>query len=217
VERFSWPKACRRLIARASDEFDRLADALADARKQGRQVLAIGGCRAGEGATTLLLCAARRLAERGIKSVLVDADLNRPRLAKRLGVQPQFGWDETSEEEERSFDQAIVESAANNLALLPIREPTADGHHPSGDAAGLGSCLDILRRHYDMVLVDLGPLDEAEPVRQALSRSKPCPIDAFLLVHQQATPEEDLAEIERQLADEGFSVAGLIENFVVES
>ena len=84
-------------MARAAEELDRLADALLAAGRQGQKVLAIGGCRRGEGATTLLLCAVRRLAERGIKPVLVDADLGRPRLAKRLGVQPQFGWDETTE------------------------------------------------------------------------------------------------------------------------
>jgi receptor protein-tyrosine kinase len=206
------------LIGRAAVEFDRLADALVNAKTKGQQVFAIGGCRPGEGATTLLLCAARRLAERGIKSVLVDADLTRPRLAKRLGVQPQFGWDESSEEEERSFDQAIVESAANNLALLPIREPSADGHRPTGDVACLGPCLDILRQHYDMVLVDLGPLNNSGPIREALARSNSKKIDAVLLVHnRQVTPEEELTEVERQLSAAGIPVAGVIENFVVES
>ena len=89
VDHFTWPRLCRRLIARAAEELDRLADALLAANSQGRKVLAMAGCRRGEGATTLLLCAARRLAERGIKPVLVDADLGRPRLAKRLGVQPR--------------------------------------------------------------------------------------------------------------------------------
>jgi Mrp family chromosome partitioning ATPase len=217
VERFSWPKVCRRLIARASDEFDRLAEALAEAKAKGQQVVAIGGYRPGDGATTLLLCAARRLAERGIKSVLVDADPARPRLAKRLGVQPQFGWDEALEEEERSFDQAIVESAANNMALLPMREPLADGNRPVGDVTCLGSCLDILREHYDVVLVDLGPLKETGPVREALARSNSKKIDAVLLVrHPQVTSEKELAAVEKQLTAEGMPVAGMIENFVVE-
>lgn len=86
VDHFSWPKLCRRLIARAGEELDRLADAMLEVHKQGNRVLGIAGCHRGEGATTLLLCAARRLAERGQKTVLVDADLTRPRLAKRLGL-----------------------------------------------------------------------------------------------------------------------------------
>ena len=98
VDRFTWPRICRRLVARAAEEFNRLADALLAANARGQKALAIAGCCRGEGATTLLLCAARRLAERGIKLILVNADLNRPRLAKRLGVQPQSGWNETSDD-----------------------------------------------------------------------------------------------------------------------
>ena len=62
---------------------DRLADALVAINARGQKVLALGGWYRGEGATTLLLCAARRLVERGIRPVLVDADVRRPRLAKR--------------------------------------------------------------------------------------------------------------------------------------
>ena len=173
VDHFTWPRLCRRLIARAAEELDRLADALLAASNQGQKVLAIGGCRRGEGATTLLLCAARRLAERGIKPVLVDADLGRPRLAKRLGVQPQIGWDETTEEEGRRVDQAIVEATANNVALLPAREPPDEGSRPAGDPSRLAACLEILRNHYDLVLVDLGPLEDAGLTDGAWSRRPP--------------------------------------------
>ena len=186
VDHFTWPRLCRRLIARAAEELDRLADALLAANNQGRKVLAIAGCRRGEGATTLLLCAARRLAERGIKPVLVDADLGRPRLAKRLGVQPQIGWDETTEEEGRRVDQAIVEASANNVALLPAREPADDGGRPAGDPSRLAACLKILRNHYDMVLVDLGPLEDAGLTDGAWSRTAAGMIDAVVLVHNRS-------------------------------
>ena len=55
VDQFTWPRLCRRLIARAAGELDRLADALLAANSQGQKVLAVAGCRRGEGATTLLL------------------------------------------------------------------------------------------------------------------------------------------------------------------
>ena len=171
MDHFTWPRVCRRLIARAAEELDRLADALLAANNQGQKVLAIAGCRRGEGATTLLLCAARRLAERGVKPVLVDADLGRPRLAKRLGVQPQIGWDETTEEEGRSLDQAIVEATANNVALLPAREPPAECGRPAGDPSRLAACLEILQNHYDMVLVDLGPLEDDGADRRRWQRN----------------------------------------------
>ena len=215
VEHFTWPKVCRRLIARAAEELDRLADALLASNARGQKVLAIGGCRTGEGATTLLLCAARRLAERGIKPVLVDADLARPRLAKRLAVQPKLGWDETADEEGKSLDQAIVEATANNVALLPVRDPSAESGRPASDLSRLPACLKTLRNHYDMVLVDLGPLEDVGLTDQ--NRDITEMIDGVVLVHNPGvTSEEELTAFERQLAAAGIAVAGIVENFVAE-
>jgi Mrp family chromosome partitioning ATPase len=211
VEQFTWPRVCRRLIARAAEELDRLADALLGAHAQGRTVLAMAGCRRDEGATTLLLCTARRLAERGAKVVLVDADLARPRLAKRLGVQAQLGWNQTSPAEDPSLDQAVVEAATNNLALVPARELADESDRPAGDPARLASCLGELREHYDLVLVDPGPLDSAR-----LSQSAGA-IDAVVLVHnRRITSEDQRIAVEGQLAVAGLAVVGIIENFVPE-
>lgn len=217
VDYFTWPKVCRQLIARAPQELDRLADALLAANSLGQKVLVIGGCCRGEGATTLLLCAARRLAERGIKSVMVDADLNRPRLAKRLCLQPQFGWNETSDAAGRSLDQAIVEATANNVALLPAREPPAESGRPIGDSSRLPICLDTLRDHYDMVLVDLGPLEDAGLYDLARAQEIAQMIDAVVLVHNdRLTSEDRLTTLVEQLAAAGIKTTGIVENFVPE-
>ena len=217
VERFTWPRVCRRLMARAAEEFDRLADALLAANVRGQKVLAMAGCCRGEGATTLLLCAARQLAERGVKLVLVDADLGRPRLAKRLGVELQSGWNETSGQGAAFFlANAVVEAAANNLALSAIREPApADEQQTSGDCSRLAPCLDILKSHYEMVLVDLGPLEKNESLGDFFAQTVGGKIDAVLLVHNpRITSEARLADVEEQLTAAGVALAGLIENFV---
>ncbi len=213
VERFTWPRVCRRLMARAAEEFDRLADALLAANARGQKVLAMAGCCRGEGATTLLLCAARQLAERGVKLVLVDADLAQPRLAKRLGVELQSGWNETSGEEATFLSNAIVESAANNLALSAIRQPADDPKR--GDWSRLAPCLDTLRNHYEMVLVDLGPLESIESTGDLFERTVGGKIDAILLIRNpRITSEARLADVEAQLTASGVALAGLIENFV---
>lgn len=217
VDSFTWPKVCRRLIARAAEELDRLADALLAVNGQGYKVLAISGCRRGEGATTMLLCAARRLAEHGIKPILVDADLTRPRLAKRLCLQPQFGWDETSDAAGRSLDQAVVEATTNNIALLPAREPSTDAGRPAGDPSRLADCIDTLRSHYDMILVDLGPLEDAGLGNPSRTQELAQMIDAIVLVHNdRITPESRLTTMAEQLADAGITTAGIVENFVPE-
>jgi Mrp family chromosome partitioning ATPase len=213
VERFTWPRVCRRLMARAAEEFDRLADALLAANARGQKVLAMAACCRGEGATTLLLCAARRLAERGVKLVLVDADLSRPRLAKRLGVSLQSGWNEKPDQDATFLSNAVIEAAANNLALSAIREPT--GEQARGDCSRLASCLDTLKGHYEMVLVDLGPLENIESLDDYFRQTIDGKIDGVLLVHNpRITSEARLADVEEQLTAANVALAGLIENFV---
>ncbi len=213
VERFTWPRVCRRLMARAAEEFDRLADALLAANARGQKVLAMAACCRGEGATTLLLCAARRLAERGVKLVLVNADLARPRLAKRLGVEMQSGWNETPDHDATFLANAVIEAAANNLALSAIREPKDE--QARGDCSRLAPSLDILKGHYEMVLVDLGPLENTESLGDYFGQTVGGKIDGVLLVHNpRITSEARLANVEEQLTAAGVPLAGLIENFV---
>jgi Mrp family chromosome partitioning ATPase len=217
VDHFTWPKLCRRLIAKATDELDRLADAYLALQGQGQKVLAMGACQSGEGATTMLLCAAHRLAERGVKTVLVDADLNRPRLANRLGVQPQIGWDETTDEEGRSLDHAIIEAMENNLSLLPLREPSDEFGRAPGDPTRLAACVKVLRDHYDMVLVDLGPLQDAGLIEDKWGWLAAGTIDSVVLVqNRHVTSEQQQMALESQLAVAGVAVAGIVENFVAD-
>ncbi len=217
VDHFTWPGICRRLMARAPEQLDRLTDALASAGAEGRKVLVVGGCRRGEGATTLLLCAAHRLAERGVKTALVDADLARPRLARRLGVEPQLGWDETKASDENAIGQALVEAAATRMAILPAREPASKTEQPAGEASRLAACLGVLREHYDMVLVDLGPLVDAGLTEGAASRVAAAMIDGVILVHNgRVTSEGHMAAVAEQLSAMGIAVSGIVENFAAE-
>lgn len=211
VDSFTWPKVCRRLMSRATDEWDRLADALVNVAAGGGKVQAFAGCRQGEGATTLLLCVANRLAERGIKTALVDADFQRPRLAKRLGIKPQIGWNETGDDDEHNINQAVVETADGNMALAALRESAETN---SADWLHWHECIGQLRDHYDLVLVDLGPMEKCvgEPNTPWDCGNK---LDVVLLTHnRRITPKETLAEMQHRLNEAGVNVAGVVENFV---
>ena len=202
-------------MARAAEEFDRLADALLAANARGQKVLAMAGCCRGEGATTLLLCAARRLAERGVKLVLVDADLSRPRLAKRLGVELQSGWNEAIRR-------------GRDVSRQCGRRGGRQQPGPLGDPrAGVG------RRPNARRLVAAGPVPRypEKPLRNGARRSGAAgkhridrrllgrtvggKIDAVLLVRNpRITSEARLADVESQLTASAVALAGLIENFV---
>ena len=70
---------------------------------------------------------------------------------------------------------------------------------------------------YDMVLVDLGPLDGAGLPDGDLARQIAGTIDAVVLVHnERITSEEQRIMFEDQLAAAGIAVLGIIDNFATE-
>jgi Mrp family chromosome partitioning ATPase len=204
VEQFAWSAGATRLSRAAGIQLDRLADGLAAGLSDGRRVAALAGCRRGEGCTTLLLCAARRLAERGMRLIMVDADFDSPALARRLGLLPETGWEDVLAGH-LPVGEAVIESHGDGLAVLPLRGPLA------ADARTLptGQTFATLRRHYDLVLVDLGQLDA---VAQTIARQG---VEAVALVRNvHLTPPEEAATMGSHLAAAGIWEAGVAENFV---
>ena len=219
VDQFAWPAVCCRLREAAGDELDRLADALVQLMARGKRVVAIGGCRRGEGATTVLLCAGRRLAELGLNLVLADAHLADPQLACRLGLQPESGWEDVLAGR-LPLEEAVIESAGDRLAVLPLR-PVAlasrqwDASGVSEDETRLVESIRTLAAHYDLVLLDPGPLEELGVAGASLARGIGSRLDAIVLVHHGGvTPPEDLDEVRRRLAATEIVQVGVIENFV---
>ncbi len=204
VEQFAWSAGATRLGRAAGIQLDRLADGLAGGLAEGHRVAALAGCRRGEGCTTLLLCAARRLAERGLKVIMVDADFDTPALGRRLGLLPQTGWEDVLAGR-LPLGEAVIESHADGLAVLPLRGPLA----ADADALPTGQTFATLRKHYDLVLVDLGKLD---PPAQSVARQG---IEVVVLVRNvRLTPAEEVAGVGDRLAASGIWQSGVAENFV---
>ena len=204
VEQFAWSAGATRLGRAAGIQLDRLADGLAGGLSEGRRVAALAGRRRGEGSTTLLLCAARRLAERGLKIIMVDADFDNPALARRLGLLPETGWEDVLAGR-MPVGEAVIESHADGLAVLPLRGPLA----ADANALPTGQTFATLRKHYDLVLVNLGQLDSTA---QSVARKG---IEAVVLVRNvRLTPPEELAAMGSGLAASGIWEAGIAENFV---
>jgi Mrp family chromosome partitioning ATPase len=214
VDRFTWPTVCCRLGEAAANELDRLADRLVEAMTRGENVVAIGGCRRGEGATTALLCAGRRLAERGVHLVMADADLVDPQVASRLGLEPEAGWEDVLVGR-LPLEEVVVESADDRLAVLPLRQTCTDIGGATGEAARLVESLQTLADHYDLVLLDPGPLEELGVVGASLARAIGSRLRAIALVHHSGlTPPDDLDEVRHWLAATEIVQLGVVENFV---
>lgn len=213
VDRFAWSPTATRLALAAGIQLDRLADGLAAARTDGRKVVGLGACCRSEGCTTLVLCAARRLAARGLNVLLIDADFRHPCLARRLGLLPQIGWEDVLAGRAQPAE-ALVESIEDRLTVLPLRGLAAEQDLPARKAFNPAATVDALRPYYDLILVDLGELGEDGRRGQPLAPAAVW-LDAIVLVHNvRCTPQAELTRIRNRLHEAGLIEAGIAENFV---
>jgi len=215
VDSFRWPKICIEVDTSAAEQLDRLADGLLAGLAQGHKVVGVGSSQRGEGCTTLLLSTAKRLAGRGIRSALVDADLADPQLARRLGLASEAGW-EAVVAGRLPLEEVLVESIEDRLTLLPLCRMRDDAQNQTIlDGTSLTTTFERLRRHYDLVLVDLGALDEETDSCDSSPQVAANRVDAAVLVHDvRSTLPGRLAKAVGHLAAAGIFQAGIIENFV---
>ncbi len=212
VDNFKWPGGVSRLVDAAEEPLEQLLTNLVTRSIRGQKVIAWQGCRRGDGCTTLMLTAARRLAERGVKVVVVDAEMHRPRLARHLGLMPTAGWEEVLAGRLPLAD-VVVESLEDQVALLPWCAPAMSESGPEmpGDPA---ASIETLRDHYDLVLVDLGRARKSE-LDAAISSSGRRWIDAAILVHHVSkTAQTELSHAKARLRRAGIADVAVVENFV---
>lgn len=213
VERFDWPVICSRLLTAAGRELRQFTETLAEQIARSRRMLAVTGCRRGDGRTTVAMCLAQVLAQAGLRIALVDADFRHPQLAEQLGVVPSVGWDDVLQSD-LPLTEAMIESTADRLTLMPLRAPVFD-NALTLDNPRIGVPLRALREAFDIVLVDCEPLtgpESAEYLAMLVGRGQ---LDAALLIHDLHKTSTLDFERARQLLDQA-PLAGwdIVENFV---
>ncbi len=209
VDRVVWPTIHNRLQGTAKAAISLMTDGLQSIGDSGRKVIGLASASRGEGVTTLLSAAARNLLERGRKVVVVDSHWDNPQLARTLGLLPQIGWEETLSGG-LPIEEIVIESLADGLAVLPVREPPAS----AVTKTAIGTSLETLAGHFDFVLVDLGSLSEIAD-KSTPAHAVALHMDAVVLVHNvRVTPPHRLTEVHRRLAESKMRYAGTIQNFV---
>lgn len=210
-----WPTVLTRMDVAAGEALDRVVDRVIVGLARGRKVVGFQGCRRGDGCTTLLLATGRRLARRGLRVLLVDADAEHPRLARRLGLAPQLGW-EAVLDGRMPLEEVAIESLEDGLAILPLREPAVGSDEESpGEGPAPQEVLQTLREGYDLVLIDLGRPARSAGGTAGLAESLSSSIDAVMVVQNvRGTSSLELNETCDQLRAAGMADVAVVENFV---
>ena len=151
----------------------------------GRVVL-VTSCLPGEGKTTLTICLGRLAAAEGSRTLLIDADLRRPRVREMLGAAPRPGLVELLRGE-CTLEDVLAVDAASGLVVLPGSPRLAQPTRLLGPD-GLGRLLDACRRRFDLVLVDTAPLRAVADARLIAPL-----VDRALLIVRWGTTARELA------------------------
>jgi Mrp family chromosome partitioning ATPase len=213
VDAVVWPPICETLLARYGERFDRMAVELCREAGSGQKTTAITGIRRGEGRTTLALCLARRLAAGHAKVVLVDADFSNPSMAAQLCIDIDRGWEAVLDDTETVWD-VMIESAADRFALLPLGAGIGNYEMPA--PFRIAAVLGELAEHYDLVLVDAGPISPETPASQWLLESD-TNVHSVILAHDvRHTKAHQLAAGCVQLAEVKRRQLGIAEIFVAD-
>jgi Mrp family chromosome partitioning ATPase len=210
VPSFRWPKVCQAIGRQCAGPLDRLADVLESRAKEARALVGVTSLRAGDGATTALLCLAARLAARGKRAIVVDGNFAAPCLAQRLGVVPNACWQDVLEHGIPVGD-AVVRAAGDQLDLLPLDAKSTNASQLAS-ALQMSVTAGVLRYAYELALVDLGAILASRSQPAVLELVGNMRIDVALLVTR---PEADPRAVEAAahlLDGHGCELLGTIEN-----
>jgi Mrp family chromosome partitioning ATPase len=204
-----WPAIVLTLERQWGDRFEQMADRLLEVRnRQELKVILFTSCHRAEGRTTLVLTLARALSRHPCRTLLVDADLTGPMLARLLGLRPEVGLDDVVESG-LALSDALIDASDDHLGVLPMRSALTRPRDFLTSPAW--TCiLARLRREYDLILVDGGPLFNGLSAT-VMHRS----VDVAVLVHHRGVTGERAILRAREVLDAGgVPLLGLAETFV---
>ena len=92
VEYFRWPRLARRLLKTQMALFDQIGGQIIKELQPTQARVGICSTFPREGKSTIAICLARWAASRGKRALLIDADVEQPRLTVMSGLDCEFGW-----------------------------------------------------------------------------------------------------------------------------
>ena len=204
IDRFAWPPLCQALDETAKMVAAPIVDAILTASDSGRRVILItsGARQSGRTTTAIWLAATCALTKRRI--ALIDADVENPSIASMLGIQPPAGWEHFSTKDQ-PLGEYLIDSIADRFTVLPCTFDASLTQWPR--LWDLASICEFLRDQYDVILVDVPPLERRGLGLEMLADCGPF-IDAALWLD---THPVDTMWAQAQLQTAGVPLLGLIQ------
>jgi capsular exopolysaccharide synthesis family protein len=196
-----------------AEEFRRLRANLEFLRVGGQPIaMVVTSAGAGEGKTSTTINLAIACAQNGDRVLLIDADLRKPTVAERLGLEQSVGLS-TLLTQRISFEESVV----HQVRALGIDVLTSGRIPPNpADLLSSSAMTDLLTSvltSYDVVLVDTPPVlpvvDAAVLTRQVAG--------AVLVVRAHHTRKEAVGKAVESLSQVGGRLLGVILNSVERS
>lgn len=165
-----------------------------------------------EGKSTCSVSIARAATERGLATLLIDADLRRPSLTEKLGGDVEHrhgGLSSLLVRPTMSLDEVIVDVAVDgrSMGLMP------SGPVPPNPAALLGSTrlLEVherAQRAYELVVYDTPPLSVGADASLLASTAE----GVILVVDHRNTRRTEMMQAVEQLRRAGANILGVVVN-----
>lgn len=173
------PKYDETNVHLVTEAYQNLRTALIFARREDSgQVVLVTGTAPQEGKTSTIVNLAKLLAVSGEKTLVMDLDLRRAQVHRRLGVSKEPGLSDYFIKRE-DLDKLVQPTKSPNLFVL-----TAGALPPNPPALiarkQMADLFDRLRRHFDWILVDSPPLAS---VTDALLLARYCDLAVYVVQH----------------------------------
>lgn len=173
------------------------------------RTFAVVSANAGEGKTTTLSNLAYVYAAAGYSTLMIDADLRRPRLARYAEIDGEVGLSNYLTNNELELKDVVFRTKVPNLYLMP------SGSQPSDPSGVLGSyrmdqLLAEVSKRFDVVFFDSPPVLGVSDASLLVSK-----VDATLVVLQpRKMPLKALLRTKSIIQNVGGQIMGLVMNNV---
>ena len=160
-----------------------------------------------EGKSTLALAFARLLAKSGNRVILVDADLRRASLEKKLGVSASTkGLTDLVMSSEESIDEFVFKDEKSGAFIMPKGGAEYVNATDIFSSHRMQAIVDLLKQSFDYVIFDTPPVmavSDARIIGKIVDKT-------VFVVHWDKTPRKVIKAAVQQLKSGGADIAGAV-------